>query len=103
MIESLIVGLILVASLFFFLRYALLVRQSLLIDEFIESTLICLASKKTTCIANFRYQLVELHLRSVVIHSQTGEGYNRLNLSATSSFDKKIEKESELTLDLKVH
>ncbi len=102
MIESLIVGLILISALFFFLRFAFIMRQSLLIDEFIESTLICLSSEKTTCIESFRSQLVELQIHSIQIAAQGREGHYILQLNARSSFGKKIEKESEINLDLQV-
>ena len=100
--ESLVVGLVLTTGLLFFIRLALVVQQTILIDEFIEQALICLIEKNETCTSNFEKQLRDMNLTEVSITHRVDQGHATLSLTGLSQFGKRIEKESELQLDLQV-
>ena len=102
MIEGLILGAVLTTSLLFLIRYGLMIQQSLLIDELIEKTLLCIASDEPRCDENFRRQLTDLNFISIQVFSKKTQNLSTLKLSAQSGFGQNFEKESELELDLTI-
>ncbi len=100
MIEALILGGILTASISFLVRYALEMQQSMLVDELIEQTLLCEFEGHTDCGAKLKSFLTDLQFKQIALRiTKSGSTY-LLNVSGQSIFDQKFEKESELTLDL---
>lgn len=102
MIESLFVGLILVLALSLFLRVFARAQKNILVDEFIEETLICLVQKKLSCVHVFQQRLRDLGFSNISVHTQRNQSRWILHLKATSSFKEKIEKESELEYESQI-
>ena len=100
MIEAVIIGAVLVTALSFCLRYALSMQQNLLVDEFIEQTLLCEAESRSNCKETLRSGLLKLNFRNLTIRSENQGNKFNLFLNGRSSFDRDFEKQSELTLDL---
>ncbi len=102
LIESLIVGLILISTLFFTIRVALIAQQNTLVDEFIEQTMICLAQQNVDCEVKLKKQLEALNFRSISIQNLSNHPKFSIVLKAVTPFSRILEKESELELDLQV-
>jgi len=96
MVESLLIGLILILSLSFFLRLMITTQKSFLIDEFVEQSLICLVQENSNCTNLLRQQLLEQGLSAISVRSEKSSGKWIVRFSATNSFNEIIEKESEL-------
>lgn len=100
MIESLLLGCVVIISLFFFLHLALRMQKNILLDELIEQTLICMAQKNPLCLESFRQQLITQKYQKIsAAYNQFGNKWS-LQLKAETAFNEIIEKESELEYDL---
>lgn len=100
MIESLLLGTLIVGSFLFFLRHALRMQKNLFLDEEMEQTLICLVERKASCITEMKQRLAQQGYTSMsVIPKMTTEKIN-LIFKARSPFNDLVEKESELSYEL---
>lgn len=100
MIEALVVGALLVVSLSFSLRYVLSMQNNLLVDEFIEQSLLCEAEGNHNCKETLRSLLEKLQFRNIMIRTDNQKNKFKIFIKGNSSFDQKFEKESELDLEL---
>jgi hypothetical protein len=96
MIESLFVGIILIVGLSFLLRSFSKAHKRMLLDEFIEETLVCLIQNKSTCVSSFQQKLRDQGFSNISVLTHKRQNTWTLHLKATSSLNEKIEKESEL-------
>ena len=96
MIESLFVGMILIVAFGLFLQIFLRAQKKILVEEFIEETLICLVQNKSTCTISFQQKLRDQGFSNISVQTRKNQNKWTLHLKATSSFNEKIEKESEL-------
>ena len=104
MIESLLVGSLIMAGLFFLLKYAFVQYQNIIIDELVEQTLICiLETSNENCKMHLTQKLNSINIKNVLVQISKNKNLVHLNLKYTSTFNRKIEKESELLLDLETN
>lgn len=102
MIESLLLGLILVMGLLWCLQTAVKTQKNFMLDEFVEQALICLLQNNSACTHQLHQQLKAQGYQDVWIQSQKIQNKFILRLKALSAFNEKIEKESELEYDVKI-
>lgn len=96
MVESLLIGLILIFALSFFLRLMITTQKSFLIDEFVEQALICLVQGNSNCTTTLKEKLLEQDFTLISVNSEKSSGKWIVHISATTSLNDRIEKESEL-------
>lgn len=102
LIESLFVGIIITVGLGLFLKLFFKIQKRMVLEELAEETLVCLVEKKSNCKYAFQNQLQELGLKNISIQTNQTQMKCSLRLNAISSFNEKIEFESELEYDTKI-
>ncbi len=102
MIESLIVGIILIIGLGLFLKSFSKLQKKMFLDELTEETLICLVQNKSVCLGQLRNKLLSQGFSNIFIQTKKIQHKSILQLRATTSFNEIIEKESELEYETKL-
>lgn len=97
--ESLFVGIILILGLGLFLKIFSKAQKNMLLDEFMEETLICLIQNKLNCVNSFQQKLRAQGFSNISLQIQKNQNKCTLYLKATSSLNEKIEKESEIIFE----
>lgn len=99
-VEALILSCLITTGIIITTKAGLTIIQNLIINEFVENTLICSFEKNKNCLEHFKKNISPLNIKILSLSLETSQPVHVLKLKAETKNGRLFIKESELTLDL---